>query len=140
MRSTSHLAARMIALVASLAAVVALVVLPCPMGAEACALAPATATGAMAHCPMAAANGGRPMECCAKGETPRSSNPATPAAPDSASRLQVQLQGKVLPVGAETTPSAPVELAAAERLAAIPVAIPAPPATPLYTLLSSLLS
>lgn len=136
MRNTTHPATRLVALVASLAAVVVLVSLPCPMGAEACALAPAGVTGAVAHCPMAAANGGRTMECCAKGESPRPSNPATPASPDSGSRLQL----KVLPLGADSAPATPPALAVTERPATSCTATLAAPATPLYTLLSTLLS
>lgn len=139
MRPTTHFAARLGALVASFAAVMVLVSLPCSMGAEACALAPTAATGAVALCPMAAAHGGRPMECCAKGERPypaNSSNPAAPASPDSGSRLQA----KVMPVGTAPVLSLPAAPAVTERPAPACGGILTAPATPLYTLLSTLLS
>jgi len=135
MRDTRHPAARLVALAASLATVAVLVSLPCSMGAEACALSPVTAAGASARCPMAA-NGGHAMECCAKGESPRQSGPATPAGPTPGQQLQL----KVLPVGADVAPTLP----AAPAVTALPEASRAEtcaaPATPLYTLLSTLLS
>ncbi len=127
-------AARLGALVASLALVAVLVQVPCLMGAETCALAPVTRV-ASSLCPMAA-DGGRAMKCCAKGEAPRQSAPATPAGHDSGQRLQLQ----VLPVGTGLVPVLPASPTAAERPAMAFAAIPAAPATPLYTLLSTLLS
>lgn len=129
-----HAAARLVAVVASVAALAVLVQVPCSMGAEVCALRP-VAGAASPQCPIEP-EGGRAMSCCAKGEAPRRSAPATPASPDSGQRYQV----KVLPAGADAAlalPAAPpvTELPAGSRAAA-----PAASATPLYTLLSTLLS
>ncbi len=129
-------AARLVALVAGLATVALLVSLPCPAGADACALAPAAPIGA--HCPLAAA-GGETMKCCAKSESPRRSSPATPAGPSGQGAGQ-RLQLQALPLGAASPPALPAALPLTERSAPACFAAPAASAVPLYTLLSTLLT
>jgi hypothetical protein len=119
--------------VASLALVLVVVqVPPCGMSAEACAVAARPAPGA--HCPLAAMETASRMECC-DGDAAPPNEPA-PAVPAPADDLRVQLKAPApaLALAAANAASPPVAVTARGS-----AATPAAPATPLYTLLSTLL-
>lgn len=102
------------------------------MSAEACAVAARPAPGA--HCQLAAMETGSRMECCVGDAAPP--NQPAPAVPAPADDLRIQLKAP-----------APALTLAAAHVASLPAALPvrsgdatlALPATPLYTLLSTLL-
>ena len=127
--------ARLLAVVASLAlALVVVQVPPCEAGTEACPVEARPSSGA--HCPLEMAMGtGAAMDCCLEDAAP--SREPVPAAPAPTDDLRVQLKAP-----------APVLTAATSLVAALPSAlpvrgasaVPAAPAVPLYTLLSTLLN
>jgi hypothetical protein len=130
---TATRTAPLLALVASLGvALVVVQVPPCGMTAEACAVAARPAPGA--HCPMAAAMAASGIDCCVQDAAPPR-EPA-PAAPAPADDLRVQVKA---PAPAMALASAVTAVMSSALPARGPAALPAAPAAPLYTLLSTLL-